>query len=30
MSMKYTLEDRDGKWIVVNAGAPLGDRVHGR
>ncbi len=28
MSMKYTLEDRDGKWVVLNAGgAKLGGRI---
>ena len=28
MSMKYTLEDRDGRWVVLNAGgAKLGGKV---
>lgn len=28
MSMKYTLEERDGKWVVLNAGGPkLGGRA---
>lgn len=30
MSMKYTLEDRAGQWVVVQAGgAALGGRTHG-
>ena len=29
MTMKYTLEARDGKWVVINVGGLSGHRVEG-